>query len=110
MLIFYFLLIFEILEHEKGFYNQNSEYYYNALQIAKKTHFKKQRAIIYNEIALLAAIQEDPEKAIEFYTKSLEVYKEIGFLAGQGSVYNNIGLTYLDKANNTAALKFFFKA
>ncbi|MBK6521554.1 MAG: SpoIIE family protein phosphatase [Sphingobacteriaceae bacterium] len=31
-------------------------------------------------------------------------------MAGQGSVYNNIGLTYLDKANNTAALKFFFKA
>ncbi len=105
-----FLLRLGLVEREKGVYNKSSEYYYKALEIAEQNDFKKQRASIYNGIAILAAIQKDPEKAIEFYTKSLEVYKEIGFLAGQGSVYNNIGLTYLDKANNTAALKFFFKA
>ncbi len=105
-----FLLRLGLIEREKGVYNKSSEYYYKALEIAEKHDFKKQRASIYNGIAILAAIQKDAEKAVEFYTKSLEVYKSIGFLAGQGSVYNNIGLTYLDKHNNTAALKFFFKA
>ncbi len=105
-----FLLRLGLVEREKGVYNRSSEYYYRALEIAEQNDFKKQKASIYNGIAILAAIQKDPEKAIEFYTKSLEVYKEIGFLAGQGSVYNNIGLTYLDKGNKTAALKFFFKA
>jgi serine phosphatase RsbU (regulator of sigma subunit)/Tfp pilus assembly protein PilF len=105
-----FLLRLGLLEREKGVYNKSSEYYYKALEIAEKNDFKKQKASIYNGIAVLAAIQKEPEKAIEFYTKSLEIYKEIGFLAGQGSIYNNIGLSYLDKGNNTTALKFFFKA
>jgi serine phosphatase RsbU (regulator of sigma subunit) len=99
-----------LLQREKGVYNKSSEYYYKALEIAEQNNFRKQRASIYNGIAILAAIQKDPETAIKYYTKSLEVYKEINFLAGQGSVYNNIGLSYLDEKNNTAALKYFFKA
>ncbi len=105
-----FLLRLGLVEREKGVYNRSSEYYYNALEIAERNNFKKQKAGIFNGIAILAAIEKDPGKAIEYYTKSLEVYKEIGFLPGQGSIYNNIGLTYLDEHNNTAALKFFFKA
>jgi serine phosphatase RsbU (regulator of sigma subunit)/Tfp pilus assembly protein PilF len=105
-----FLLRLGLLEREKGVYNRSSEYYYKALEIAEKNNFKKQKASIYNGIAVLAAIQKEPEKAIEFYTKSLEIYKEIDFLAGQGSIYNNIGLSYLDKNNNSTAQKFFFKA
>jgi len=105
-----FLLRLGLLEREKGVYNKSSEYYYKALEIAEQNNFKKQKASIYNGIAILAAIQKDQEKAIEFYKKSLDVYKEIGFLAGQGAVYNNIGLSYLDRQNNIAAQKYFFKA
>jgi serine phosphatase RsbU (regulator of sigma subunit) len=105
-----FLLRLGLVEREKGVYNRSSEYYYTALEIAERNNFKKQKAGIYNGIAILAAIEKDPEKAIQYYTKSLEVYKEIGFLPGQSSIYNNIGLTYLDEHNNTAALKYFFKA
>lgn len=105
-----FLLRLGLIEREKGVYNKSSEYYYKALEIAEKNDYKKQKASIYNGIAILAAIEKDPSKAIEYYTKSLDVYKEIGFLTGQGSVYNNIGLSYLDKQDYSAALKFFFKA
>jgi serine phosphatase RsbU (regulator of sigma subunit) len=105
-----FLLRLGLVQREKGVYNRSSEYYYTALELAEHNNFKKQKAAIYNGIAILAAIEKDPEKAIEYYTKSLEMYKELNFLPGQSSIYNNIGLTYLDKHNNSAALKFFFKA
>ncbi|MBK6521553.1 MAG: tetratricopeptide repeat protein [Sphingobacteriaceae bacterium] len=52
-----------LVEREKGVYNKSSEYYYKALEIAEQNDFKKQRASIYNGIAILAAIQKDPEKS-----------------------------------------------
>lgn len=105
-----FLLRLGLVEREKGVYNKSSEYYYQALEIADKYDLKKQKASIYNGIAILASIQNDHEKAVEYYSKALEIYKKIDFLAGQSSIYNNIGLVYLDQKNNSVALKYFLRA
>lgn len=105
-----FLLHLGLIEREKGVYNKASEFYFRALEIAEKNKFTKQKASIYNGIAVIYNIQKDYNKALEYYLKSLELYKELSFLGGQSSVYNNIGLVHLDLKEYTTALKYFFKA
>ena len=105
-----FLIRLGLVEREKGIYNRSSEYYYEALSIAEKLNLIKQKASIYNGIAVICAIQKDNNKAREFYNKSLELYKKMDFAGGQSSVYNNIGLAYLDEKNFSMALRYFLKA
>lgn len=105
-----FLLRLGLVEREKGIYNKSSEYYYEALTIAEKLNLPKQKASIFNGIAVICAIQKDYDKAREFYNKSLELYKQMDFIGGQSSVYNNIGLAYLDERKFSTALKYFMKA
>ncbi|MFO0358612.1 MAG: tetratricopeptide repeat protein [Sphingobacteriaceae bacterium] len=105
-----FLIRLGLVEREKGIYNRSSEYYYEALAIAEKLNLIKQKASIFNGIAVICAIQKDNSKAREFYNKSLELYKQMDFAGGQSSVYNNIGLAYLDEKNFSMALRYFLKA
>ena len=64
----------------------------------------------YNNIAVIYAMQEIHDKAIEYFQKSLEIKEELGNKGGMASSYNNIAIIYTRQDAFDEAIEFFQKA
>jgi tetratricopeptide (TPR) repeat protein len=79
-----------------------------ALQLAKKTNFKKQEARAYGGLGNAYYGQGDLPEALKNHLTALKIREEIGDKKGISNSYSNIGNVYNSQSNYPEALKNLF--
>jgi tetratricopeptide (TPR) repeat protein len=104
---------------ESGDINNIAEIYRNEGKYQKALHYleksitlhktKKEKAIGYNNIAMVEVIIDNYPEAVKYETKALNLMESIGNYYGTASFYLNLGAINIMDKNYTAAKKYIKK-
>ncbi len=105
------LLLNEIADFIKISNNEKAlEYAKQAINIGKKSDFKRGLAIVYKTTGIIYFFRGDIDNAFENFDLSLNIYQDIGDLNGAAGSYINKGIIYKNIRKTGKAHESFKKA
>jgi two-component system, NarL family, sensor kinase len=85
-------------------------YTYQALDLAKKTGFKKEEAVSYKVLATINYYNGDFLRAKDLYINALNICIELKDSQQMGNCYRNVGLAAERLMGDRESIQYFFKA
>jgi tetratricopeptide (TPR) repeat protein len=98
------------LEYEFSDNIKSTEYIYKALELSKKSGYKKGLAVTYKYLGFFAEDTGNYEQAINNYQQSLKISETLNDKKGISAILGNIGSAYYFQGDYPKALNNYFKA
>lgn len=99
-----------IVYYSEGQLSNALDYYYKALYLAVKNHYKVLSGDIYNDIGVTLQAMEVYPNALNYFNKALNIAQEANDVQGVGTMHENIGEVLLAQKKYDQALVHLFKA
>ena len=91
-------------------YTQAISYYRRSLRLSREIGDARAEARTYNNLGMIAYIEEDFEQALSYFSKALAIDEQLDNLQGKAATLNNIGRVLREKGELTEALSYYQQA
>jgi two-component system, NarL family, sensor kinase len=89
----------------KGTYDSAAVYYYNALDILKKSDAPLVKAAVLNELGKLYRKTKDLDRSLQMYDEAFAIYKKLNDENNIATILNESGVVFEYKKDYTEAIK-----